>query len=401
MASRQTKNTAKRQSPLCVALASHLCIVVVACFVVACGGGGGGNPQPPSPPPVQPPPPPPPVASCSSTVADGPFDAAWPGEAWETRTPESQGLCSDDLEDAAEYAFATGNATGAVLVVKNGYLVYEQYVDDRTAEDHATSWSVAKSVTSALLGVALEEERIANLDQSVSAFVQSWQEGQRANISVDHMMTLRTALTEPDASVLYNAADQLAMSVDRELVGNPGEQHVGYSNADVQVAAAVIENATGMDAQEYFDLRIGQRIGLNGEWWRDEANNVMTYCCMDATPRDFARFGLLYARNGMWQGESIVSGAWIDSSTDPALNQATYAYYWWPVYRGGFGAFGLQGQMIVIYPEFDLIVLRFSRYVRQGDGRAVRTLTNYHDTPAPANFDNGTFLALARDSVPE
>lgn len=373
---------------------------MTAFLFVGCGGGGGDSTPAPPPPTVQPPTAPPPSTGCSIDVADGPFELAWPGEDWETRTAESQGLCSDELEDASEYAFAAGNGTGAVLIIKNGYIVFERYVEDRGIGDMATSWSVAKSITSALLGIALEEERMSSLDQSVGQFVAGWDEGPKSEISIDHMMTLRTALTEPDAGLLYIASDQLELSVERDLVGTPGEQHVGYSNADVMVAAEVIRNATGMDAQEYFDLRIGRSIGLFGEWWRDENDNVLTYCCMDATPRDFARFGLLFARDGMWQEESIVPSSWVQFSTAPAREASEYRYYWWPVARGGYGAFGLQGQMIVVYPEFDLVVLRFTRYIRQGDGRAVKTTTNYHDTPAPQNFDNGTFLSLARDSVP-
>lgn len=373
----------------------------VGCVLASsCGGGGGsGNPPPPTQPPAQPPAPPV-TTGCSVTVIEGPFDLVVPRESWETRSPESQGLCPDELEDASSYAFAAGNATGAVLIVKNGYVVFERYVSDRDQNDLVTSWSVAKSITSALIGIAIEEERISGLGQSVSTYVADWDEGRKADITVDHMMTLRTALTEPNAGALYNAEDQLAMSVDRELVGTPGEQHIGYSNADVMVAGEVIEQATGMTSQEYFDLRIGRTIGLTAEWWADEEGHVLTYCCMDATARDFARFGLLFSRDGAWNEQQVVPSDWIDQSTEPARENARYSYYWWPVARGGYGAFGLQGQMIVIYPEFDLVVLRFTRYVRRGDGRAVRTPLNYHDTPAPTNFDNGTFLNFARDSVP-
>ena len=167
------------------------------------------------------------------------------------------------------------------------------------------------------------------------------------------------------------------------------------------VAGEVIAQSTGMNAQEYFDLNVGESIGFSGDWWVDEADKVMAYCCIDSTPRDFARFGVLYARDGLWIEEQVVPSEWVKESTQPALEEATYLYYWWPVARGGFGAFGLQGQMVVIYPEFDLVVLRFTRYIRRGDGRAVKTRTNYHDTPAPRNFDNGTFLTFVRDSVPD
>ena len=381
-------------------------VIAVGCvgaLVCACGGGGGGdrsNPQPSAQPPTQPPTPPV-TSGCSVTVAEGPFDLVFPRDTWETRSPESQGLCPDELEDASNYAFAAGNATGAVLIIKNGFIVFERYAEDRGVDDMVTSWSVGKSFTSMLMGIALEDERIANLNQSVSAFVQDWSTDSRQDISVDHIMTLRTALTEPDAGAFYGATNQLGMAIDRELVGEPGEKHVTYSNADVMVAGEVIAQATGMNAQEYFDLNVGESIGFSGDWWVDEVGKVMTYCCIDSTPREFARFGLLYVRDGLWIEEQVVPREWVASSTQPAREESTYLYYWWPVARGGFGAFGIQGQMVVIYPEIDLVVLRFTRYIRRGDGRPIKTRTNYHDTPAPEDFDNGTFLSLVRDSVPD
>ena len=108
------------------------------------------------------------------------------------------------------------------------------------------------------------------------------------------------------------------MAIDRELVGEPGEKHVTYSNADVMVAGEVIAQATGMNAQEYFDLNVGGSIGFSGEWWVDEIGKVMTYCCIDSTPREFARFGVLYARDGSWNEEQIVPSEWVASSTRPA-----------------------------------------------------------------------------------
>ena len=371
-------------------------------LLCACGGGGGGNDPAPSAPtgtgggtdtPAS-------TAGCSVEVGAGPFERAWPGLDWETRSPESQGLCPDDIDSAMDYAFKAENDTGAVLVARNGYIVAERYSEDREAADLATSWSVAKSLASALVGTALDDGLILSLDQNVSEFIPAWRATDKSEITLEHLMTLRTALATVGTTDLYNAGDQLQFSLDRELIGEPGEQHYDYSNADVMIAGEVIGSATGMPAGAYLDQRIGAAIGFSGDWWTDGAGHVLTYCCLDATPRRFARFGLLFARGGEWNGTTVLSGDWVDRSTGPAV-EGEYRFYWWSAGRRGFGAFGLHGQIVAVYPEADLVVTRFSRYTKQGDGRAVREGDNYHGTREPDDFDNATFLEMVLDGLEE
>ena len=374
----------------------------VACLA-ACGGGGGGGGSgggtpPPAPPPVS--------GGCSVTVAAGPFNAVWPDDDWQRATPQSQGLCPDAIDAALRYAFGEDNYTGAVLVAKNGYLVSERYADDRSANDLATSWSVAKSFTSALLGTVrddglmddIREQKVADL--MPARFADDWRNTEKADISVWHLTNLRTGLEPVVAALLYDAPDQLALAMDRKLIGSPGEKLYSYSNADVMIAGEVIQGATGTPAQHYFAQRIGATIGFSGDWWQDSAGNVMTYCCLDATPRDFLRFGLLYARGGEWNGDRLISADWIATSTAPAL-RGEYAFYWWsaPPQGKGFTAIGLNGQIVAVYPEEDLVVARFSRYRRMGDGHAVKVEGNYHETTAPAAFDNDTFLSRVFEAV--
>ncbi|MCY4656339.1 MAG: serine hydrolase [Gammaproteobacteria bacterium] len=315
---------------------------------------------------------------------------AWPGQLWESRSPESQGLCPDEIEDAVDYAFALGNTTGAVLVIKNGYIVREEYSSGRDAENLVTSWSVGKSVTSMMMGIALEQQYLSGLDQSLSDYLTEWRGTPKDQITIDHMMTLKTALETVDAGQLYQAADQLEFSKDRNLIGTPGQELYTYSNADVMLAGEVIAASVGLNINDYFLQNVGAIIGFESEWWVDTENHVLSYCCIDATAREFARFGLLYARDGEWNGTQLVPQDWVERSTKPAL-EGTYAYYWWPLIEG-FGAFGLNSQIVAVYPNDDLVILRFSQYTRAGDGSIVRSGGNYHATSAPLNFDNATFL---------
>ena len=299
-----------------------------------------------------------------------------------------------------DYAFAEGEDTGAVVIVRNGRIVAERYADDRGPDDQATSWSVGKSFASALVGAALDDGLIDSLDQSMADFIPAWRDTDKAAITLRHAMTLRTALEVLDGGEFYDGADQLQMSIHRALTGTPGEKLYDYSNADVMLAGEVVRVATGMDAQAYLDTRIGATIGFSGDWWTDSAGHVMTYCCLDATPRRFARFGLLFARRGQWNGQTVLSNDWFTTSTEPAYNEE-YGFYWWPGGGVGFVAIGLHEQIIGVYADADLVATRFSRYTRVGDGRPIREGGNYHGTNEPANFDLASFLDQVYAAIEE
>lgn len=164
------------------------------------------------------------------------------------------------------------------------------------------------------------------------------------------------------------------------------------------IAGQVVLEATGMSAQHYLGQRLGAAIGFTGQWWEDSVGHVLSYCCLDATPRAFARFGLLMARRGEWQGAQVLGAEWVATSTGPAL-AGEYGYYWWPLEADGFAAVGLNGQLLAIYPDDDLVIARFSRYTRLGDGVAVRAGGNRHHTEAPRDFETDAFLERIRAAI--
>ncbi len=361
---------------------------LVSALLVSCGGGGSGSDNSVN---VIPPITPTPTTGCSVSFEAGPFTKVWPGLSWETATPESQGMCPDNINEAMDYAFQDGNFTGAVIVIRNGYIVAERYADDRMATDLVTSWSVAKSFTSALIGKALDEGLISSLDQQVSEFIPAWKDTDKEVITLRQLMTVKTALELLDGGDFYGEEDQLQVSIDRNLIGQPGEQLYTYSNSDVMLAGEVVRSSTSMTPKTYLDQKIGSVIRFSGEWWQDTKGHILTYCCLDSTARDFGRFGLLFARNGEWEGQEILSDNWITESTAPALS-GQYGFYWWPAPNTGFTALGVQGQIVAVYPAEDLVIMRFSSYTRMGDGSVVRTGDNYHATTEPANFENNTFI---------
>ena len=375
----------------------RLISILTTVFLVACGGGGSSIPEEtPTPTPA------PTTQNCNVVVTKGPYPQIWPTLEWNTASLESQGMCPDEVQSVIDYAFLEGNDTGAIIVIRNGYIVIEEYDSEKTENDLATSWSVGKSFASALMGVALEEGLVSSLDETTGQYFSEWAGTERENITIRHLMTLRTGLEadclgppndyDNGGNSIYFSLDQVACALNRELQGPIGNKLYGYSNSDVMLAGEIMEITSGMKLDEYLDQKLGSIMNADYQWWEDAVGNSLGYCCIDATPRDFGRFGLLFARNGEWNGQQLIPESWIELSTSLALD-GEYGYYWWPINdHNGFVALGLHGQTIAVIPEDNLVIMRFGNYSRLGDGTTVRAGGNGHSTNEPLSYDVTSFI---------
>ena len=191
---------------------------------------------------------------------------------------------------------------------------------------------------------------------------------------------------------VYFQTDMISYSLDREISRQPGEAF-SYSNEDSMLLSRIIENATGLNFQEYADTKLFSKLNIDKTWWTDQKGNTLSYAGLDMTPRDFAKFSLMIARDGKWQGEQIVSETWIKEATSEFDNLASYGYQWWTstISDSGWGntrdidypffsALGLDGQYLYIWPETDLALVRFTKYQHQGN-----------TTSSIVDFVNGTY----------
>ncbi len=351
-----------------------------------------------------------------------------PGWSLEEATPDELGMDPAVLERARSYAFAEGKNTQGVVVVRGGAIVAEWYAEDRDAESLGASWSVAKSVTSALIGIALERGEIPSVDEPMTTYFPEWQGTDREGITLRHVLQMASGLAwvedyDPaDVSgsdigemVATSMPSHVALAADNEVAHPPGTVF-NYSSGDTMLLSRVITQATGSSVAEYADDHLFGPLGIEGRWWRDQSGDTLTYCCLDLPSRGFAAFGQLYLEGGTLDGEAIVPAAWVEASLEPSPSYEGYGFQWWLIGRTESGipedtvaAIGHDHQYVYIIPSLDLVVVRNGRYMPfLGDAVADPSLfVRYpsdglmagRGTVGPDSWDDAAFLGPIVDSI--
>jgi CubicO group peptidase (beta-lactamase class C family) len=311
----------------------------------------------------------------------------WPTpdpDGWPTGSapPETEAVVDELIADTAQFG-----TTYAVLVIRGGTLLVERYGGeiphfDRPAEPvgpttQLLSWSMAKSVLHSAVGVLVGEGR---LDPNAPAHVPAWHEqpgDPRAAITLEHLLTMRDGLDFAEDYVDAGVSDVIEMLfgtgqddvagyAEARTARHPPDTVFNYSSGTSNVVSAIAARAAG-SRPALVDLlrqRIFEPIGMTSADPRtDAAGTFIGSSYVYATARDFARFGLLYLRDGTWDGHRLLPEGWVDHgrrqrSADEEGNG--YGAHWWVVGddMGSFRASGYEGQSILVCPGLDLLVVR-------------------------------------------
>ncbi len=268
--------------------------------------------------------------------------------------------------------------TLAFVVVDDDRLVYERYLGTADRQARQTSFSVAKSFLSTLVGIAVDEGLIESVEDPVTEYVPELAERDTRfeQITLRHLLTMSSGLRyqEQDAPLpwgddvnTYYGTDLRAVALNEsEVVSAPGEVWL-YNNYNPLLLGMVLERATGMSVSEYMSTRLWQPLGAEADatWSLDSEDSGFEKMesGLNATPVDYARFGQLFLHTGEWNGTRIVSKDWVREATAAAVRadpSGFYQYFWWidSERPGRFYALGNFGQYIYVAPDAGAIIVR-------------------------------------------
>ncbi|MBL0340190.1 MAG: serine hydrolase [Bacteroidetes bacterium] len=265
----------------------------------------------------------------------------------------------------------------AFLVIKDDSIRYEEYWDSYGPGSLSNSFSMAKSIVSILVGIAVDEGKISSLDQSVCKYLPEFCSPENERLTVRHLLMMSSGLNwdEGYTSLFgqvtrsYYDSNLKSQMLGLKVVDEPGKEW-NYMSANTQLLAFIVEKATGMSSSEYASQKLWIPIQAekNAQWSLDQKEgSEKAFCCFYSNARDFARIGKLFLQKGKWNGKQVVSEAYVNAAISPApitengTPVSIYGYQWWLTNsrnKNVFYARGILGQYIFVIPDLNIIFVR-------------------------------------------
>lgn len=278
------------------------------------------------------------------------------------------------------------NGTIAYVIIKNDSVWFENYYDGFDENSKTNSFSMAKSIVTALLGKAIMDGYIENLDQPISDF---YPEYTYAKTTVGDLASMASGLdwiehyTSPfSVTARANYDNDLAETIlNQKVVKMPGVEFE-YLSGSTQLLGMIIKKATGKQLAEYLSESFWKPLGANNDalWQLDDDENKLAkaFCCISSSAKDFARFGKLYKDHGKWNGKQILDSTFVAKSIQPRFPESPqYGYGWWLKKHKGKSFFmmrGHLGQYVIVEPNDNIIIVRLGH--SKGAGDAIATFTD-------------------------
>lgn len=272
--------------------------------------------------------------------------------------------------------FCKQTNTVAFIVIKNDSICYEKYFSKYSDSSIVPSFSMAKSVTSLLIGKAIEEGLIASVQDPITKYIKGMDD-EFQKVTIEHVlqMTSGIAFNESyanptgEAGKFYYGDDLTTAVTDLQLAEKPGTKF-NYVSGNTQLLGAVLQGALkGKSITAYLQEKIWTPLGMEfpATWSTDHkrADAIeKTFCCLNARARDFAKIGSMMLHQGYWNGQQIINKEWVAASTHANVTQggvSFYKYQWWLPGTNDFMAEGILGQFVYVNPTKNLVMVRLGK----------------------------------------
>ncbi len=307
------------------------------------------------------------IGACTHGGGEPPEDEA--DNTWRTSSPEAQGLESAPLAAVLRSLDASDLPLHSVLIVRHGVVVLDAYVYPFARGSTHNLASSTKSFTATLVGIALDEGHIGSVHDPVLSYFPARtianRDAYKEALTIEHLLTMRAGLRCPnDDSAIKSTPDPLQTALDLPMDAEPGTTFC-YNNANAHLLAGVVEASTGMRIRDYAKSRLFTPVGISSASWPlGHGGQSWGGGSLFLTPSDLARLGMLYLEKGVWRGRRVVSESWVTAATTPAsdLDVAPspldgYGYQWWTSSQGFYSTRGHGGQLAVVLPALDLVMV--------------------------------------------
>lgn len=268
----------------------------------------------------------------------------------------------------------------ALVVIRNDSILHEQYWQGYSDSSLSASFSVAKSITSLLVGCALKEGLIKSLDEPVGNYIPEFKKGEKAKVRIVDLLTMSSGSNWDESyanplsvtTQLYYGDDVYKTAIGVKIIQPPGKLYE-YKSGDTQLLGLLLEKVTGKSLSAYAAEKLWTIIGAQHAalWSTDHrGGHEKAYCCFNTNARDFAKLGQLMLDSGRWKGNEIIPMDYFQQSIKPCMlpdrygNSCDYyGYQWWIVPRsdGIFYARGILGQYIVVIPQKRMVIVRLGK----------------------------------------
>lgn len=365
------------------------------------------------------------VASVCGAFAQGTTEPAWPTRQWPTSTPEEQGMDSAALARLVE--FGTSRSLDSLLIARHGRIVLDAYYAPYAADIPHITNSTTKAVIGTLTAIASKDGLLDSADHRMLDFfadrsVANVDERKKA-ITVQNLLDMTTGLDweEPLSGrpvsliAMERSPDWVKFILDRQMSNAPGEIF-NYNSGNPHLLSAILTGLTGLSASDYAKARLFGPLGISAWHWRRDPQGVSTGGYgLALLPRDMAKIGYLYLRHGEWEGKPLLPAGWVEKTSHATVNMNAsfgptlrYSNFFWALPdKKVYMAVGYHCQMIMIFPELDIVAVTTARdfcpigKMADDISGAVKSETALPPDPAGTNLLAGVIQAISTEKPTE